>query len=86
MDTSTPNIPWLRLQHISCAHARQIGKCGHRQHHVPDVIQENVEILGKGTDEQVKARLLWYHSYYPALWGDAIDTVRPTAMMAQEVR
>jgi hypothetical protein len=78
METQTvvQPIAWLRLQHVSCAHAASIGKVGMRQHHPPEVIIENCDILGRGTDTDVKARLHWYATYHPQFWADAITEVR----------
>jgi hypothetical protein len=38
-----------------------------RQIHVPEVIKANVDILGRGTEEEVKARIFWYVTFYPSI-------------------
>ena len=61
---------WSRLQRVSLYHARELY-CGSshsknpRRIGVPAVIRENVEILGRGSEEDVKARLMWYIAFYP---------------------
>lgn len=59
---------WARLQAISCEHAARIGRIGMRQHHVPEVIKDNCEILGAGDEEAIKARVLWYITYHPEVF------------------
>jgi hypothetical protein len=78
-------VAWRRLQHISCAHALVIGahkssgrfdRRGRRYEiAVPEVIRENCEILGRGSDVDVKYRLLWYATYHPKLWERAVKEV-----------
>ena len=64
---------WSRLQRISIAHANAIGpqRCGtayRRQIAVPDVIRENVDVLGRGSENDVKARLMWYLTFHPEMY------------------
>lgn len=68
-------MAWSRLQAISCCHANQIGpryNFGRKSISVPDVIKENCEILGRGDESEIKARVLWYVQFYPAVFTDAI--------------
>ncbi len=64
---------WNRLQRISCYHAAELfGKAPqfynrHRQIGVPETIRENVEILGRGTEEDIKDRIWWYCTFHPAI-------------------
>jgi len=71
---------WSRLQRISCYHAtklftesRGFNRLTQRLKPipVPEVIRENVEILGKGTEEDVKARIHWYITYYPDVFSES---------------
>ncbi len=61
---------WNRLQRVSLYHAATLYSDSRlsrnpRQVHVPEVIKENVDILGRGTENDVKARLMWYIAFYP---------------------
>lgn len=69
---------WRRLLAVSCAHAAELanikpslmGGCGRlnrKQISVPEVIRGNVAILGRGTEEAIKARLMWYLTFHPAV-------------------
>ena len=68
--------PWSRLQTLSCAHAMELWRNGiatdwsrvTRRVSVPEVIRENVEILGRGDDEEIKARVLWYITFHPGIF------------------
>jgi hypothetical protein len=84
--TTGHQASWTRLQKISCTHAAQLWQemhkpesMGHKPNrhnpgcYVPNVIRENVEILGKGSEEDVKARVLWYITYYPSIFTSAIQ-------------
>jgi hypothetical protein len=71
--TSGHAAGWRRLQRISCHHAAVIGPqrgwtVFHPCVYVPEVIRENVEILGRGTEEEIKARILWYVTFYPSIF------------------
>jgi hypothetical protein len=35
---------------------------------VPREIEENVEILGRGSEEEIKARVLWYVTFEPGIF------------------
>jgi hypothetical protein len=64
---------WSRLQRVSLYHAAKLySESVHaknpRHVSVPEVIKENVEILGKGTEEEVKARIHWYITFYPEIF------------------
>ena len=71
----TPNhlAGWRRLQEISLYHATEIY-CSrvHSRHprsvSVPAIIKENVDILGRGTEEDVKYRIYWYLTFYPSVF------------------
>lgn len=71
--TSGHRAGWSRLQRISLHHAREIY-CGSphsknpRRIGVPAVIRENVDILGRGTEEEIKARIMWYLTFYPEVF------------------
>lgn len=68
----TPGIEtkhWTRLQQTSINHALSIGpRKSWRQHVPPQDIRDNCDILGRGSEEEIKARLLWYLTYYPQHW------------------
>jgi hypothetical protein len=64
---------WKRLQRVSLYHAAQLySESRHsrnpRHVSVTEVIQENVGILGKGTEEDVKYRLMWYVQFFPSVF------------------
>ncbi len=67
---------WNRLQCLSCAHSallwqkrgRQTSGYFRRSISVPDVIEENCRILGRGDESEIKYRVLWYLTYYPDLF------------------
>ena len=75
-------LAWSRLQRISIYHAGLLYQSGsikrqycgrHRgqnlyQVSVPEVIRENVAILGRGTEEEVKYRLNWYVEFFPTVF------------------
>jgi hypothetical protein len=77
-DAETTLACWHRLQALSCAHAIQLGpQYGfgrRRQHTPPEVIRENCEILGNGSEEEIKHRVHWYITYYPGLFEAASST------------
>lgn len=72
--------PWSRLQALSCEHANRLGKqptfplirsLGMRYqsgHNPPMVIVENIEILTRGDDEEMKSRVHWYITFYPEVF------------------
>lgn len=61
--------PWQRLQATSISHANALGvKHFMGRHTPPEVIRENCEILGRGNDEEIKARLMWYLTFCPKHW------------------
>jgi len=70
---------WRRLQRVSCDHAMALagpkpfssGRLNRRQIGVPEVIRENVDILGRGSEEEVKARLNWYVTFHPWIFGES---------------
>lgn len=69
--TNGHKAAWQRLQRISCIHALALmpKKFGRpRSIGVPQVIADNVAILGRGTEEEVKARNLWYLTFHPAIF------------------
>ena len=61
---------WYRLAALSQEHANRIGVCPrrHRTHTPPDVIIENVEILRRAGDEEMKHRVHWYITFHPAIF------------------
>ncbi len=71
---------WVVLQSISCAHSLCLymsdrAKNGRRKRTTltPHVeIQSNVDILGRGDEEEIKGRIAYYHMYYP----DICETAR----------
>jgi hypothetical protein len=68
---------WQRLQALSCAHASKLYTgCslmrGHRRVSVPEVIEENVEILGSSDEGRIKARVLWYMDTHPAIFDETL--------------
>ncbi len=69
--------PWSRLQALSCAHNAKIGPQGghwlHRtgrfvQRSVPFDIEENVKILARGDDAELKDRVHWYITFHPDIF------------------
>jgi len=36
-------------------------------------VQDTCRILGSGDDEQIKARLHWFATFYPAIYSEVID-------------
>lgn len=67
---------WNRLQAASIELAIQLhsGTCschagaGRRKGghiHVPEDVRENCKILGRGNEEEIKARIQWIAMYYP---------------------
>ena len=68
--TNEHKAGWNRLQRVSLYHAAKLySESRHsrnpRQVGVPEVIKENVDILGHGTENDVKVRLMWYIEFYP---------------------
>lgn len=73
---------WSRLQALSCRHAAQIHRASygpvnnaHRSRYmssigVPEVIQENVGILGRGDEAELKNRVFWYIMFHPAIFNE----------------
>ena len=65
---------WNRLQCLSCAHSLNLWRAGQTRRKytrgviVADDIRENVEILGRADDEEIKARVLWYLTFFPKLF------------------
>jgi hypothetical protein len=64
---------WKRLQRVSLYHAAQLySESRHARNPryvgVPEVIRENVDILGRGTEEDVKYRLAWYVEFHPSVF------------------
>lgn len=85
---------WKKLQALSEAHAlklradlssgRFIGgrKVGIA---VPEDIQENVEILGRGDEREIKNRIHWYSMYYPDLdWRKQKRNPQPVLLCSNE--
>ena len=72
--------PWDRLQALSCEHANRLYAAGRTHCHtinrryrlpavfVPDVIKENVDILGRADDAEMKNRIFWYITFYPDIF------------------
>ncbi len=82
-------IAWRRLQTLSCHHAAKIGPVYGGTHrrpcvHVPEVIRENVEILGSGDEERIKARVLWYMDMHPMIFDAVLVSPQELAYEAQE--
>ena len=48
---------------------------------VPDDVKENCEILGRGNEEEIKARIQWIAMYYPDVFNRSrrhmMSTVQP---------
>lgn len=72
---------WNRLQCLSCEHsvriyvARKHGASASRARaycrtgtSVPHDIADNVDILGRGNEEEIKARVLWYVQFFPDIF------------------
>jgi hypothetical protein len=63
---------WSRLQALSCVHNAELYRAGKTRRwrgvSVDPEIQTNVEILGRGVDDEIKARVLWYIDYEPAVF------------------
>ena len=69
---------WIRLQRLSCEHALRIWiDAGSPQPSrymrsrglsVPETIQDNVKILGRANEEELKARVLWYVTFHPTVF------------------
>jgi len=65
---------WTRLQCLSCTHALQLWCDGATQRKyirgvsVPEVIDENVKILGRGDEAEIKHRVHWYITFHPAIF------------------
>ncbi len=75
--TDTLSGCWQRLQALSCAHAAKIGPqyglpINRRSRkpfvNVPEVIRENVEILGSCDEESIKHRIHWYITFHPDIF------------------
>jgi len=77
---------WNRLQKLSILHSNKLYKDGgfgvypfynkktktYDQYvSPPEIIRDNCEILGRGNEEEIKARILWYLTFYPSIF-DAI--------------
>ena len=68
------NSAWNRLQCLSCEHSLSLWRSGatrrkySRGVEVSEDIRDNVEILGRGNDEEIKARVLWYLTFHPGLF------------------
>lgn len=78
-NSSTLAAGWNRLQAASIELAIHLhtGNCschvgaGQRRGghiHVPEDIKENCEILGRGNEEEIKARIQWIAMYYPEVF------------------
>jgi hypothetical protein len=76
---STPTTAWSRLQALSCEHNARLFASGQLARMTPRgvrgksinvnrEIQENVDILGRGNEEEIKARVLWYVTFEPAIF------------------
>jgi hypothetical protein len=67
---------WNKLQCLSCEHSFRLWKTGsyrskyHRGVTVPEDIQENVDILGRSNESEIKTRIFWYITFHP----DIFDT------------
>lgn len=73
------NVHWSRLQALSCEHNNRLYASGVLADLTPSgvrgksinvnfEIEENVKILGRGDDEEIKARVLWYVTFQPAVF------------------
>ncbi len=77
------SLVWRRLQFISCRRSQAIGPqysmnylgSRHRQIDVPEEIVDNVKILGRADVSEIKGRLLWYLTYHPELFAQALSMV-----------
>lgn len=64
-------LAWVRLQALSCCHSRRLYQSRTNRWRgciVPAEIAENVDILGRGDEEELKARVLWYLDQEPAVF------------------
>ncbi len=75
MKTTDTLSCWQRLQVLSCAHSAKIGPQGGTwtrrgiiNRAVPEVIRENVEILGSCDEESIKHRIHWYITFHPDIF------------------
>lgn len=73
MTDTTEKTYWSRLQALSCYHAADIyskrtARYCRRGTSVPEDIAENCEILGRGDEEEIKARVLWYLDVFPKVF------------------
>lgn len=70
---------WTRLQALSCAHNLELwlaagkprpirGSHIRRSIAVPEPIRDNVKILGRGDEEEIKSRVLWYLTFHGGLF------------------
>ena len=72
------NQAWMRLQKLSEHHALQLwragqygigryhGRSGQRaMYTVPEAIEENCKILGRGDEAEIKNRIFWYVTFHP---------------------
>jgi hypothetical protein len=68
------NSAWNRLQCLSCAHSLSLWRSGQTRRKytrgvdVAEDIRDNVEILGRADDEEIKARVFWYLTFHPGLF------------------
>lgn len=80
---------WRRLQYISCERANALYATGKTRRMfgrgviVPEEIEENVKILGRANEEEMKARLMWYLTYHSELFGTMLKAL---SMHATEMR
>jgi len=71
---------WRRLQALSIEHGHRIGphynfngwygkgRIWHRQTTPDPIIKENAEILGRGDETEIKARIHWYIVFHPSVF------------------
>jgi hypothetical protein len=77
-------VAWVRLQSMATAlqartYTRRWVGCGKRgtlggyQITVSQDVANACEILGRGTDEQVKVGLHWFATFYPAVYSEVME-------------
>lgn len=84
--TTQTETAWKRLSVISESRALELWRAGQygigqycrktgnrTSFSAPEEIKENVEILGRNEESELKARVMWYMTYHPKSWAAAID-------------
>lgn len=69
--------PWNRLQKVAIEHGRRTmkpQKHGRRRFVIPpEELSETCAILGRGDDEEMKARVIWYQNVLLSIWAASFE-------------